>query len=117
QPVYGSTERLKQFSLDSKGIQKLQDSALKIILSDVQETFPEYILQKFNFIGKQQAIRFIHFPSDAAALQQATKRLKFEELFFIQLKLLRNRQLRTQKFKGQVFDKVGSKFNVFYNEI
>ncbi|HEX8377368.1 MAG TPA: OB-fold nucleic acid binding domain-containing protein, partial [Pedobacter sp.] len=116
QPVYNSTEKLKQFSLDTKGLQKIQAAALDAVLYEIQEVLPSYLIDKYKFISKQEAIRFIHFPPDATALQAATRRLKFEELFFIQLKLLKNKLLRTQKFKGQVFDKVGEKFNTFYNE-
>lgn len=116
QPVYSSTEKLKQFSLDSKGIQKIQAAALDAVSYEIQETLPEYLLQHYKFISRQEAIRFIHFPPDANALQSAVRRLKFEELFFIQLRLLKNKLLRTQKFKGLVFDKVGDKFNSFYKE-
>jgi ATP-dependent DNA helicase RecG len=116
QPVYNSTEKLKQFSLDTKGLQKIQAAALDAVLYEIQEVLPAYLIEKYEFISKQEAIRFIHFPPDATALQAATRRLKFDELFFIQLKLLKNKLLRTQKFKGQVFDKVGEKFNSFYND-
>lgn len=116
QPVYNSTEKLKQFSLDTKGIQRIQAAALDAVSYEIQETLPDYLLQQYKLIGRTEAIQFIHFPPDAAALQAATRRLKFEELFFIQLKLLKNKLLRTQKFKGLVFDKVGDKFNTFYNE-
>jgi ATP-dependent DNA helicase RecG len=117
QPVYNSTEKLKQLSLDTKGIQRIQAAALDAVSYEIEETLPEYLLSKFRLIGRREAIQFIHFPPDAAALQSAVRRLKFEELFFIQLKLLKNKLLRTQKFKGLVFDKVGDTFNTFYNEI
>ncbi|MFD2161756.1 ATP-dependent DNA helicase RecG [Paradesertivirga mongoliensis] len=116
QPVYNSTEKLKQFSLDTKGIQKIQAAVLDAVINEIEETLPEYILQKFKLIGRREAIRYIHFPPDAGSLQAAVGRLKFEELFFIQLKLLKNKLLRTQKFKGLVFDKVGDKFNTFYKD-
>lgn len=116
QPVYNSTEKLKQFSLDTKGIQKIQAAVLDAMIYEIEETLPEYILQKFKLIGRKEAIRYIHFPPDAGSLQAAVGRLKFEELFFIQLKLLKNKLLRTQKFKGLVFDKVGDKFNTFYKD-
>jgi ATP-dependent DNA helicase RecG len=117
QPVYNSTEKLKQFSLDSKGIQRIQSAVLESVLYEIEETLPDYILLKFKLLTKREAIQFIHFPPDATALQSAVRRLKFEELFFIQLKLLKNKLLRTQKFKGLVFDKVGEKFNTFYTEM
>ena len=116
QPVYSSTEKLKQFSLDTKGIQRIQSAALETVLYEIEETLPEYLLQRYKLIGKKEAIQYIHFPPDALTLQAAIRRLKFEELFFIQLKLLKNKLLRTQKFKGAIFDKVGEKFNTFYNE-
>lgn len=116
QPVYNSTEKLKQFSLDTKGIQRIQAAALETVLYEIEETLPGYLLLRYKLIGKKEAIQYIHFPPDASALQAAIRRLKFEELFFIQLKLLKNKLLRTQKFKGAIFDKVGEKFTTFYNE-
>lgn len=116
QPVYNSTEKLKQFSLDTKGIQRIQAAALETVLYEIEETLPGYLLLRYKLIGKKEAIQYIHFPPDASALQTAIRRLKFEELFFIQLKLLKNKLLRTQKFKGAIFDKVGEKFTTFYNE-
>ncbi|MBC8052906.1 MAG: ATP-dependent DNA helicase RecG [Sphingobacteriaceae bacterium] len=116
QPVYNSTEKLKQFSLDTKGIQRIQANVLDAVIYEVEETLPAYLLDQYKLITKPQALKFIHFPPDSSALQAAVKRLKFEELFFIQLKLLKNKLLRTQKFKGLVFDKVGDKFNTFYKE-
>ena len=116
QPVYSSTEKLKQFSLDTKGIQKLQSVLLELMLKDIEETLPEYIFKKFHLPDRKTAILNIHFPPDAALLEAARKRLKFEELFFIQLKLLKNKLLRTQKFRGRIFGQVGEKFNTFYNE-
>ena len=116
QPVYNSTEKLKQFSLDTKGLQKLQSELLSSVARDIQETLPEYILKKNNLAGRQEALINIHFPSDASGLQKAKHRLKFEELFFIQLKLLKNKLLRTRKFKGIALEKVGDMFNTFYSE-
>ena len=116
QPVYNSTEKLKQFSLDTKGIQRIQAAALETVLYEIEETLPGYLLLQYKLIGKKEAIQYIHFPPDASVLQAAIRRLKFEELFFIQLKLLKNKLLRTQKFKGAIFDKVGEKFTTFYNE-
>jgi len=114
QPVYSSTEKLKQFSLDSKGIQKLTAHLVDQHLKDIPENLPLYLLNKLKLMGRAEAYRHIHFPENAAALQEAQHRLKFEELFIIQLKLLRNKLIRTHKFKGNVFDKVGHYFNEFY---
>ncbi|WP_069660413.1 ATP-dependent DNA helicase RecG [Arcticibacter eurypsychrophilus] len=114
QPVYNSTEKLKQCHLDSKGIQKLQEILVDTVSNQLSETIPDYIRQKHVLIGKIQAIREIHFPATMQSLDQAIKRLKFEELFLIQLRLLHTKRLRTDKFKGAIFAKVGDKFNAFY---
>ncbi len=114
QPVYNSTEKLKQFSLDSKGLQKLTAVLLEQFSKDVHENLPPYILQKFNLMDRRRAFSSVHFPDDATELYEAQHRLKFEELFSLQLKLLRNKLLRTQKFKGNIFEKVGATFNEFF---
>lgn len=116
QPVYSSTEKLKQYSLDSKGIQRLMISLLEACLSQVDEVLPPYLLNQFKLFKRADAIQNIHFPSDTNTLKRAQNTLKFEELFFIQLKLLRSKLLRVKKFKGNVFSNVGEKFNQFYQE-
>jgi ATP-dependent DNA helicase RecG len=116
QPGYHSTEKLKTFSLDSKGLQKLVAILLEMCAKDIHESLPQHILQKFNLIGRADAYRQIHFPENAALLYEAQHRLKFEELFLIQLRLLKSKLLRTQKFKGNIFSQVGECFNAFYNE-
>ncbi|MDQ8006566.1 MAG: ATP-dependent DNA helicase RecG [Pedobacter sp.] len=117
QPIYNSTEKLKKSFLDSKGIQKLIYQILELHVNEVRETLPKYILEKYKLIGKKEAIINIHFPANTNALQQAERRLKFEELFFIQLQLLHSKHLRSLKFKGAVFSNVGERVNKFYNEI
>lgn len=116
QPVYSTTEKLKKNSLDTRGIQGLQEAALTTIYSTIEETLPDYLLQRFKLLPFAHAIRAIHFPNSPEELHQARRRLKFEELFFIQLKLLRNKQLNTLRFKGHTFSKVGKLFHTFYNE-
>lgn len=115
QPVYSSTEKLKKFNLDTKGLQRLQQTALETTLRSFRETLPEYLLSNHNLISYPKALVAIHFPQNVDELNSAVRRMKFEELFFIQLRLLRNKQLNTQKYKGHRFDKVGEKFNTFYN--
>jgi len=117
QPVYNSTEKLKKFSLDSKGIQKMQALVIEQCLSEVRETIPPHILEKYKMVNRREAILNIHFPKDSLALQHAERRLKFEELFFIQLQLLSNKQFRELKFKGHLFSTVGERVNTFYKEI
>lgn len=117
QPIYNSTEKLKKSFLDSKGIQKLIHHIIELHINEVRETLPSYILEKYKLISKKQALQYIHFPKDTRTLQQAERRLKFEELFFIQLQLLHNKQLRSLKFKGALFNAVGDKINTFYTKI
>ncbi len=117
QPIYNSTEKLKKSFLDSKGIQKLIHLIIELHINEVRETLPTYILEKYKLISRKEALIQIHFPKDTVKLQHAERRLKFEELFFIQLQLLHNKQLRSLKFKGAMFSEVGDKINTFYNDI
>ena len=116
QPVYSTTEKLRKFTLDSKGIQKLQAALQESIGQQFSETLPGHIVQQHHLMPLPQALTAIHFPRDSQELAHAIHRLKFDELFFIQLKLLKNKLLNTQKFKGHRFDTVGDTFNTFYNE-
>jgi len=116
QPAYSSTEKLKAFSLDTKGIQRLVANLLEQCGKDIQENLPETLVKQFKLMGRREAYWNIHFPVDAVTLTAATNRLKFEELFFIQFKLLKNKALRTLKFKGNVFGSVGEYFNTFYRD-
>lgn len=115
QPVYRSTEKLKLSGLDSKGIQRIQANLIDMVIRQVEETIPGYILTDQQLVSRREALFNIHFPENATQLKEAEKRLKFEELFFIQLRLLRTKLLRSQKFRGAVFTNVGEKFNTFYN--
>jgi ATP-dependent DNA helicase RecG len=117
QPVYNTTEKLKKFTLESKGIQKLQSLVLEQCLQEIKETMPAYILDKYRLINRREALLNIHFPKDSTTLQHAQRRLKFEELFFIQLQLLSNKQFREMKFKGHLFSTVGERVNTFYKDI
>lgn len=116
QPVYSSTEKLKKFNLDSKGIQKLQEAALATVFRTLVEPLPPYILEQHQLMPYAQALLSIHFPQNEQLMAAAIRRLKFEELFIIQLRLLRNKQLNTQKYRGHRFTAVGEKFNSFFSE-
>lgn len=114
QPAYGSTKKLEQFTLDSKGLSKLIAGLLDQHAKDIHENLPAYIINRFKLTGRSDAFRNIHFPNDATQLKEAQYRLKFEELFFLQLKLLKSKQNRNNKFKGNIFNSVGHYFNEFY---
>ena len=87
QPVYSSTEKLKQFNLDSKGLQRAEAALIDQVIRQINETLPNYLLDRHKLIGLQNALYNIHFPENTEILKAAEMRLKFDELFFIQLKL------------------------------
>ncbi|GAB4252745.1 MAG: ATP-dependent DNA helicase RecG [Vicingaceae bacterium] len=115
QGVYSTSEKLSAKGLHSKGILKLQKHLLEQ-LPNLPETLPSNIKEQLKLIDRTTAYKNIHLPENPQLLQKAIFRLKFEELFFLQLKIL---QLKTQKsntYKGFVFEKVGEKFNTFFNQ-
>lgn len=114
QPRYTSTEILKNRGLDSKGILKIQESLYQQLNQVVSENLSVKIKQKFQLIDKETAWKQIHFPANEELLKKAERRLKFEELFFIQLKLLKNKNYRKQHSKSFPFIKIGDAFNGFY---
>jgi len=115
QAVYGTTEKLKLKGLDSKGIRQLQRAIQLNIRGNIQETLSTDLIHVFGLLSKEQAIEQIHFPSNPESLKKAEFRLKFEELFFIQLKLIKLKLVRQHTIKGFLFSRVGEYFNEFYN--
>jgi ATP-dependent DNA helicase RecG len=103
QPVYPLTDKLRNRYIDNKFIIKLQQDLLKAAITHIRETLPAYIVQQQKLIGKKEAIINIHFPRNNEWLLSAQRRLKFEELFFIQLQLIKLKLVRQGKFKGIVF--------------
>ncbi|MCX6334627.1 MAG: ATP-dependent DNA helicase RecG, partial [Bacteroidia bacterium] len=114
QAQYSTTENLKNHFLASKAISKLIGTLLKQMTFRLPESLPAWMVTKYKLMELHQALQKIHFPSDPEELEGARYRLKYEELFFIQLNLLRFRNNRILKFKGFVFSTVGEKFNNFY---
>ncbi|MCO4292672.1 ATP-dependent DNA helicase RecG [Solitalea sp. MAHUQ-68] len=114
QPVYSSTEKLKLFFLDSKGFMRLIYSILQQGFSLIQETLPYNVISHYKLMSRKEALVQIHFPTDSKSLQRAQLRLKFEELFFIQLRLLFNKQIKKRLHNGSTFSIVGDLFNSFY---
>ncbi len=103
QPVYGQTEKLRKRYLDSKAISNLQKHLLSISYQHIQETLPTSLIQKYKLVAKRDAVYNFHFPQSEAWLHQAKRRLKFEELFYNQLRLLKQKVHRRVDSKGQVF--------------
>lgn len=114
QPVYSTTEKLKKSGLDSKGIRQVMLSLIQHNINQVAENLPEYVIESNQLMGKREAVRAIHFPKSQEELNSAVSRLKYDELFFIQLGLLKNKQLTKERFKGHYFSQVGESFNNFY---
>lgn len=116
-PVYSSTEKLDARGLDSKGRRAILKAILgKLKEEDIHENMPDYLLKQLKLCTKFQALHWIHFPKNAAEKALATNRLKFEELFYLQLRLLLGKENRRKKLKGAKFDIVGDYFNEFYKE-
>lgn len=115
QPVYSTTEKLRARYLDSKGISKIMEGLVQVAYPQIQETMPVDILQRFNLIPKREALKQIHFPENPEILKRARFRLKFEEFFFVQLRLLKLKLTRTEKSHGQVLNQTDL-LTKFYKE-
>ncbi len=113
---YNTTEKMKTHYLNSKAIQKIMMSALPSALPHVVETLPQSIIDTAKLLPLKEAIRNIHFPLNPSILRDAQYRLKFEELFYLQLNILRYTSDRRAKLKGFVFSLVGDYFNSFYEK-
>ena len=115
--VYTSTEKLKNAGITGKVMNRLEASALSACLPEVEETLPEYILKEKGLVPLRFALRNIHFPQDADALLKASYRLKFEELFFLQLSLLKQKYIRSRSEIGIPMPKVGEALNTLYKQL
>lgn len=115
QPFYNTTEKMKTSFLVSRSILKLQHTALQLCKGKITETLPKWLIDQLKLIPIETALINIHFPLDPVTLRKAEYRLKFEELFYIQLKLLSLKHERQHKFKGQIFKEVGDYFNNFFH--
>ncbi len=102
-PVYHTTESLKKHHLDSRGFRKIQRSLLTQLPAKIPESLPDYLLDRYQLLNRRTTLLQIHFPESVEMLQKAQFRLKFEELFYIQLKLLQTRMLRMEKQLGNVY--------------
>ena len=115
--VYTSTEKLKTGGITGKLMCKLVASALDLVLPSLEETLPDYILQEKGLVPLSYALRQIHFPVDQNALAKATYRLKFEELFYLQLSLLKQKYIRSRNAVGLPMPRVGEAFNRCYQAL
>jgi ATP-dependent DNA helicase RecG len=116
QPVYSSTDKLVNSGLSPKVFRGYLQDLLQQIFEQIQESLSTELIVNHGLIGKKEALLNIHFPTSPEMLEKAQYRLKFEELFFIQLQLVRKKLIRKNKIKGYVFAKVGDVFNQFYSQ-
>ena len=116
QPYYNTTEKMKRSGLNSNAMLKLVQNLFTLLSAPIQETLSADIIQKNGLMSIDDALRIVHFPRNAKELQLAQYRLKFEELFYIQLNILHYAKERQMRYVGHRFAKVGEMFNRFYNE-
>ena len=116
QPQYNSSEKLKAKGFNSSGFRKILRGIINIAEGSIPEILPLEIIQRFKLISHETALINIHFPMNTEMLAKAQSRLRFEELFFVQLRLLRQKSIRSKRVKGLVFQTVGNYFNRFYHE-
>lgn len=114
--VYPSTELLSRIGLNSKGFHKIQKNLVAQLGNQIQETLPISIMEQLKLVDKERAVINVHAPENEHLLQKSRYRLKFEELFYLQLNMLRQKVIKTETIKGAVFNKVGDNFNQFFNE-
>lgn len=114
QAQYSTTEKLKNQLVTSKTISRLVGNMLKQLKTRLPETLPIYLITRYKLMELHEALHKIHFPANPDELEKARHRLKFEELFYIQLNLLRFKTNRSLKYKGFIFSSVGDNFNNFY---
>ncbi len=115
QPYYITTERMKKAGMMSRAIEKLVKTMLEKIATPLEETLPPFITGRLRLISRDRAMRLIHYPKSAEDMQQARFRLKFEELFYVQLNILRYASDHKRKYRGYIFGHIGDQFNGFYH--
>ena len=116
QGIYSTTERLNSIGLGTKAIFNTMRTLWEAVRPYIPETLPAHLLEREGLVSRVQALHDVHFPPSAAALNAAIRRLKFEELFVIQLQLLGQRRVRTERIRGYAMPKIGGYFNMFYRE-
>lgn len=117
QPHYHTSERMKRMGIASRQMADMVENAFKLLEGHViSEVLPDYLLRRYNLMSLDEALHKVHHPQTSKELPEATRRLKFEELFFLQLDILRYTQNRKMNYAGFVFKRVGSHFMQFYNE-
>lgn len=115
QPYYVTTEKMKKAGMMSRAVEKLVKTLLGKLSAPLQETLPPFITGRLRLMGRDEAMRKIHYPKSADDMQRARLRLKFEELFYVQLNILRYASDHRRKYRGYIFRHIGGQFNGFYH--
>lgn len=116
QPYYSTTEKMKKSGLTSRVMERLTKNLMEKLKDRLPETLPAFMTERLHLMGRDEALRAVHYPRAAKELERARVRLKFEELFYVQLNIVRYASDHRRKYRGYVFARVGEHFNTFYNE-
>ena len=116
QPYYNTSEKMKKSGLNSRAIERLTKTLLSVLKDPLPETIPDFISSQLYLMGRDEALRTLHYPKDSKTLERARLRMKFEELFFVQLNILRYASDQRRKYRGYVFNRIGDIFNSFYSQ-
>ena len=116
QPYYNTSEKMKKSGLNSRAIERLTKTLLSVLKDPLPETIPDFISSQLHLMGRDEALRTLHYPKDSKTLERARLRMKFEELFFVQLNILRYASDQRRKYRGYVFNRIGDIFNSFYSQ-
>ena len=115
-PYYNTTEKMKKAGLNSRSVERLVKTLLEKLTTPLPETITPEILSRHHLMSRDQALRTLHYPQDTQSLERARVRMKFEELFFVQLNILRYASDQRRKYSGFVFNRIGDIFNTFYHQ-
>ncbi|MBO4810732.1 MAG: ATP-dependent DNA helicase RecG [Prevotella sp.] len=113
-PYYNTTDKMKKAGMASRTVERLVTTLIERLKEPLPETLPDFILSNQHLMGRDEALRAIHHPASARQLERAQVRLKFEELFFVQLNILRYASYQRNKYGGYVFNRIGDVFNTFF---
>ncbi|UKK50767.1 ATP-dependent DNA helicase RecG [Prevotella sp. E13-17] len=115
QPYYNTTEKMKKGGLNSRAVERLTKTLIEK-MPPLPETIPDFIIAQHHLMSRDEAVRNIHYPQNSRDLEKARVRMKFEELFFVQLNILRYASDQRRKYRGYVFNRIGDIFNTFYHQ-
>ena len=115
QPYYHTTEKMKKAGMNSRAVERLTKSLIERLRTPLPETLPADMTARLHLMPRDEALRTVHYPRDARTLERARARLKFEELFYVQLNIVRYASDRRRRYRGYVFARVGQNFNHFYH--